>query len=281
MNRIRISADSLCDLSPALLKQYDITLLPLKVSLGGKDYLDGVEITPDELLETAEKTGSIGATSAPNLGEYLDFFHSTLEGADALIHLTVNPKLSSACQNAFLAASEIEQVYVVDTRSLTSGMGILAILAREMADGGAQPTEIVAHLEEIKGKLDVSFVLNTLEYLKRGGRCSALAALGANLLKLKPSIKVNDGLLQLDKKYRGSQEKVLQEYVRDRLADPSSVDDRLVFITHSGLSDHLLEVMRSTVLECVPFKEVQFVRAGCVISNHCGPGCAGIIFLHK
>lgn len=281
LQTIRISADSTCDLSPELVAQYDIAVTPLQVVVDGKPYLDGIEIDPDRLFALVEKTGRIGSTTAVNFDEYLAFFRAQRESADAEIHFTISSEMSSCFQNACAAAAEVGNVYVIDSRNLSTGISQLVLNAAEMAKEGLAAEEIVRRLEEKKAKLDVSFVLDTLEYLRRGGRCSTVAALGANLLKLKPCIQVADGKMGVGKKYRGTLEGAFLSYVHDKLAQPETVDPGRIFITHSGVDPALVEKVRAAVLECVPFREVLITRAGCTISNHCGPNCLGILFYRK
>ncbi|MBQ7491039.1 MAG: DegV family protein [Clostridia bacterium] len=278
---IRISADSTCDLSPALVSRYHIAIAPLQVIVAGKPYLDGVEIDPDRLFAMVEKTGKIGSTTAVNLDEYLAFFRAQRKGFDAEIHFTISSEMSSCFQNACAAAAELGNVYVIDSRNLSTGIGQLVLDAAGMASEGFSAEEIVRRLEEKKAKLDVSFVLDTLDYLRRGGRCSTVAALGANLLKLKPCIQVTEGAMGVGKKYRGTLESAFLNYVHDKLAQPDTVDPGRIFITHSGVDAALVEKVKAAVLECVPFREVHITRAGCTISNHCGPNCLGILFYRK
>ena len=278
---IRISADSTCDLSPALVSRSHIAIAPLQVIVAGKPYLDGVEIDPDRLFSMVEKSGKLGSTTAVNFEEYLSFFRAQRQDFDAVIHFTISSEMSSCFQNACAAAAELENVYVIDSRNLSTGIGQLVLDAAEMAEAGTDPREIVRRLEEKKAKLDVSFVLDTLEYLRRGGRCSTVAALGANLLRLKPCIQVTEGAMGVGKKYRGSLEDSFLHYVRDKLAQPETVDPGRIFITHSGVDPVLVEKVKTAVQACVPFREIYDTRAGCTISNHCGPNCLGILFYRK
>ena len=278
---VRITADSTCDLSREWLDRYDIQIAPLCVVLDGKSYLDGIEITPAEVFAAAERDGKIGSTAAVNVEDYRVFFKKHLQGHDGLVHFTISSDMSSCYQNACVAAKEFENVYVVDSENLSTGIGHLVLDAAEMAEQGASAKEIFDALEQKKKRLDVSFVLNTLAYLRMGGRCSSVAALGANLLGLKPCIEVKNGKMGVGKKYRGNLEHCLQKYVADRLSDPDSVDTERIFITDSGVSDEIYETVRAEVLRHVPFMQVIHTRAGCTVSNHCGPDCLGILFYRK
>lgn len=280
-NSILISADSTCDLSPSLVGQYHIAIVPLQVVVEGRSYRDGEEIDPDQLFSMVEKTGKIGSTTAVNYEEYHEFFSRQLKQHSAVIHFTISSEMSSCFQNARTAGDELGNVFVIDSRNLSTGIGQLVLDAARMAEKGLPAGEIAALLEEKKHRLDVSFVLDTLEYLRRGGRCSTVAALGANLLKLKPCIQVSEGAMDVGKKYRGSLESAFLSYVHDKLAEPETVDPGCIFITHSGVEPQLVEKVRAAVLECVPFREVLITRAGCTISNHCGPNCLGILFYRQ
>ena len=198
-----------------------------------------------------------------------------------MIHFTISSEMSSCFQNASLAASELDQVYVIDAENLSTGIGQLVLEAAIMARQGVAAEDIADHLNQLKKKLDVSFVLDTLEYLYKGGRCSGVAALGANLLSLKPCIEVADGKMRVGKKYRGNLEKCIEKYIRDRLADVDSLDLRRIFITHSNMDQAIVDRMQKVVEDCAPFQEILQTKAGCTISCHCGPNCIGILFFRK
>ncbi len=279
--KVAISADSTCDLSRDLIDRYGVVIAPLYIVMNGKSYRDGVDIVPDDLFANVARGGRIASTSAVNIEEYRKLFVQLRAQCDGVVHFTISSEMSSCWQNARTAAAGLGGVFVVDSRSLSTGIGQLVLDAVEMARGGMSAAEIFRAVEEKKRLLDVSFVVDTLDYLRMGGRCSALAALGANLLALKPCIEVRDGTMGVGKKYRGKLERCLTRYVDDRLANPDTVDDRRVFITDSGVSDAVYETVRAEVLARVPFREVLHTRAGCTISNHCGPNCLGILFYRK
>lgn len=279
---IRVSADSTCDLSPQLLEEYDIETLPLYVVMEGRSYQDGVDLTPDGLYQKVQASGKIGSTAAINVEEYLSFFTHMKDTCETVIHFTISSEMSSCCQNARIAAAEVGGVYVIDSRNLSTGIGLLVLRACELARQGMAAEVIVSYIENMAGRVDASFIPDSLEYLKMGGRCSALAALGANLLRIKPCIQVRDGVMGVGKKYTGSQEKVLLKYVGDRLLHLEDVDLSRVFITHSGMDDPaLVDKVKDAVLAAAPFEEVLVTRAGCTISNHCGPNTLGVLFCRK
>ena len=279
--RIIISSDSTCDLSPELIRAYDIRIIPLSVSMDGRFYKDGLEITPLDIFRHVSGGGSICSTAAVNLEEYIEIFSNYRQEADAVIHFTISAEMSSCFQNATLAAQEFSEVYVVDAENLSTGIGQLVLEAAIMARQGMAAKDIADRVNAMKKKLDVSFVLDTLEYLYKGGRCSGVAALGANLLSLKPCIEVVGGKMRVGKKYRGNLEKCIEKYVRDRLADVDSLDLRRIFITHSNMDQDIVDRIQKVVEDCAPFEEILQTKAGCTISCHCGPNCIGILFFRK
>ncbi len=278
---IKVTADSTCDLTPELIERYDITITPLHVTCGEESFLDGVDIAPDGLYEKIRAAGKLGATAAVNVQEYIDVFSRALQDHDAVIHFTISSQMSACYQNACLAGEEVGNVYVVDSKNLSTGIGHLVLDACEMAQTGMDPADIQKELEARREKLDVSFVVDTLEYLRKGGRCTALAAMGANLLKLHPCIFVKDGAMGVGKKYRGRLGECLAAYVKDRLADIDAVDTRRIFITDSGVSEDIRAAVEKEVRALAPFREVIHTRAGCTVSCHCGPGTLGILFYRK
>lgn len=278
---IIITSDSTTDLSEELKERYGITVMPLCITLGGKLYTDGVDITPDDIYAHVEKTGELPKTTATNVGDCLDFFRQFTEQNKTVIHFTISSEMSSTYNNACMAAEELGSVYVIDTKNLSTGGGLLVIAAAEMLDAGLSAEETVNKTRELVPKVDASFVIDNLEYLYKGGRCSAVAMLGANLLKLKPCIQVKDGKMDVAKKYRGKYGEVLKQYVKDKIGDYSDIELDRVFVTHAGcdagLVDEIVELVKSTA----PFKEVFLTRAGCTISSHCGANTLGVLFIRK
>ena len=279
--KIKITSDSTCDLPQELIEKYAVRLMPLCVTVEGQTYRDGVDIQAAEMLAMTEKNGGTPKTAANNIQDYLDAFTEERKENDAVIHFTISASMSACYQNACLAAAELENVYVIDSANLSTGQGHLVLDACEMAEAGMDAEAIVAEIEARKEKVDASFVVDTLEYLRRGGRCSALAAMGANLLKLHPCISVKDGAMGVGKKYRGNMKTCLTEYVKDRLAEPDTVDTRRLFITDSGVSEEIRQLVEDVVLSIVPFETVIHSQAGCTVSCHCGPGTLGILFFRK
>ena len=281
MAKIIISSDSTCDLSAELKERYDIKIIPLGVTLGDKVYRDGVDINPDEIYAHHAKTGELPKTTAANVGECIDYFADLTKDGAAVIHFTISSTMSSTYSNACLAAEEFENIYVVDSKNLSTGGGLQVVAAAEMAKSGMTAPEIVAELEKISPCVDASFVIDSLEYLHKGGRCSALAMLGANLLKLKPCIEVKNGVMGVGKKYRGVYGRVLTEYVNERLANVNDIDTSRVFVTHAGCDPEIVDAVVEQVKATGIFKEVFLTRAGCTVSSHCGANTLGVLFVRK
>ena len=281
MSNIKITCDSTCDLPQALYAKYDVEVIALSVALGEELLRDGVDISAPELFAYVKESGNLPKTSAVSMGEYLDVFGKYVAEGKTVIHINLSSVLSASHQNAVLAAQELENVYVVDSRNLSSGSGHLVIEAAEMAAQGLDAETIVARLNEMKERLDASFVLQTLEYLQKGGRCSSVAALGARALQLRPEIRVADGGMGVSKKYRGSMEKSVLDYIRGRLEGRDDIDTRRIFVTHSPMDSDVVAKAIALVKELQPFEEVIETDAGCTICSHCGPNCLGVMFFKK
>lgn len=281
MSNIIISSDSTCDLSAELKERYNIKILPLGVNLGDKTFKDGVDITPDEVYEHHSKTGELPKTTAANVGESIDYFKQFVDEGKTVIHFTISSTMSSTYANACIAASEFDNIYVIDSKNLSTGSGLLVVSAAEMAADGMEAEAIVAEIEKLIPCVDASFVIDSLEYLHKGGRCSALAMLGANLFKLKPCIEVKDGAMDVGKKYRGRYADVLKTYVEERIGDGSDIDLSRVFVTHAGCDMEIVNSIVEQVKSIAPFKEVFLTRAGCTVSSHCGADTLGVLFIRK
>ena len=279
--KIIISSDSTCDLGAELIDRYQIKILPMGVSLGDTIYQDGVDITPDEIYAHHAKTGQLPKTSAINMAESGVFFEELTKDGSAVIHFTISSSMSATYNNARVAAEDFEDVYVVDSKNLSTGGGLLVIAAAEMAKQGMEPKEIAQKVSELAECVDASFVVDNLEYLAKGGRCSAVAAFGANLLQLKPCICVKNGAMGVGKKYRGKFDKVLPGYVADRLANAEDICLERVFVTHAGCDPTVVESVVEAVKNTLPFKEIFVTRAGCTISSHCGANTLGVLFIRK
>lgn len=277
----QILSDSTCDLSPEQVEKYHLRLLPLYVQFGGNTFRDGVDVHPDDLYAHVSAGGDLAATAALNVSDYVQIFSEYADKVDFVLHINISSDFSCCNQNARLAAAEFQNVYVVDSRNLSTGHGLVVLEAVRLAESGMAPEQIVETLNDLTGRVRASFILDQLEYMKKGGRCSSIAVLGANLLRLRPCIQVLDGKMGVEKKYRGSFEKCLVDYIKDRLSGRDDLDLRRVFITHSGLSEATIQLAEQTVRSLQPFEEVCITRAGCTISSHCGPGTIGVLFLEK
>ncbi len=281
MSKIKITCDSTCDLTKELYEKYDIAVMPLAVNLGDNLYRDGVDIDGPMIFDYVAKTGILPKTSAVSIAEYTDFFKPWLDEGCEIVHINLSSGLSSCHQNACLAAEDLGNVYVVDSLNLSSGSGHLAIAAAELAAEGFEAKEIADRLNEMKTRLDVSFIIQELDYLHKGGRCSGVAAFGANLLKLRPCIEVVDGGMVVGKKYRGSTEKTIKEYIEGRLAGREDLQLNRIFVTHSHAPQEIVDEMVKYVKELQPFAEVIETVAGSTITSHCGKACLGVLFFKK
>ena len=278
---VRISADSTCDLSPELITRYDIGIIPLYISLDEKTLRDGVEITGNDIYEYVARTGVLPKTAAPSVADYIEFFQKRqTTPATALIHFTISADFSSSYQNACIAAKDFENISVIDSRNLSTGHGHAVMEAAVLAEKGASMEEIRAYEADVIPRICASFIIDRLDYLHKGGRCSGVAALGANLLKLKPCIEVVDGKMIVGKKYRGDIGKVLPVYTADKLCGKKMKKDR-IFITHTGCSKEIVDDVRKAIAECYPFDNVIETIAGSTVTSHCGQNTLGVLFIEE
>lgn len=279
MGKVKICADSVCDLSEELKSRYGISTVPLYVNKGDETLKDGVEITQKDVFAYYRETGKLCSTAAVNIEDFTEFFKKQLEGYDELVMITISSEFSSCFQNANIAAEDFPNVRVVDSRNLSTGEGLVAISAAKLAQEGLSADEIVTRLSEIIPKVDATFFVANVEYLHKGGRCSSIAVLGANLLKLKPCIAVQGGKMTVVKKYRGGIEKVIRDYVKDKL-ESAEVDDDLIFITHTT-SEANTSLTAEEIRKYKDFKEIAVTDAGCTVACHCGEDTLGILFIRK
>lgn len=277
--KIAITAESTIDLPQELLKKFDIKTVPFTVLLGDKVYNDG-EISPSEIFKFVDENKTLPKTSAVNGEQYKEFFSSVLKDYDAIVHFSLSSEISSACKNAVETAKEFENVFVVDTLSLSTGIALLAIKAREMANDGKTAKEIYENSCAKIKEVQASFVIKKLTYLHKGGRCSTLSYLGANLLMIRPQIIVSEGKMSMHKKYLGNMKKVISKYCLDTFEEFSNPDLSIGFVTHAGASDEMIEVAKKAMHER-GFKQVYVTSAGATISSHCGENTLGILYLNK
>ena len=278
---IKITTDSTCDLPAWLLERPHISVIPLGIVKGDKLYRDGIDIRTSDIAAHVNAGGDITTTNAVNIADYEVLFRQQMEQYDAVIHLNIGTGFSSCHQNARLAAEEVPGVYVVSSENLSVGHGVMVLAAAEAAEDGKSVAEILEMLEEMTSRIELSFVLDRLDYMKKGGRCSAVTALGANLLKLHPCIEVVDGKMGVTKKYRGSMEKVVADYIRERLEGRTDLDTSRIVVVDTCEDDRLASIARAYLKEDGRFGEILEAKAGCTIFSHCGPNVLGLLVMRK
>lgn len=284
---VKICCDSTADLmneviGTNLYKERGITVMPLYVRIDNQEYADGVDITMRQLLQKCKETGKLPKTSAPTVAKLEELFKRLTEDGSEVVYISISSEFSSSYNNAVIAAEQFGNVYVVDSRNLSSGVGHVVLEACDMADAGVGGAEIKKALDEdIVPNVETSFVLDGLDYMVKGGRCSAVAALGANLLQLHPNIEVADGKMRVCKKYRGSWERCLKSYIKDRLVGRDDIRMKRIFVTYTDTDNAIVDDMVALVKECANFDEVIKTTAGCTVASHCGPRTLGILFIRK
>lgn len=282
--KIILSADSTCDLGPQLQQQYQVHFYPFHIQLGDRSYTDSVDIQPDDLYQAWRQQRLLPKTAAISPAEYIEYFRGWVEAGFDVIHLNLGSALSSAHQNCCAAARALGHVYPVDSCNLSTGTGLLVLRAAELIREGVPAKEIQQDLIRMIPCSHASFVLDTLEFMRAGGRCSAVTAFGANLLRLKPCIQVHtekQGAMAVEKKYRGAMENVLPAYIQDQLSAFSDFVPDHVFVTHSGVPDSWLSLACSAVEKAGIFRKIHVTQASCTISSHCGPGTLGVLFMTR
>ena len=282
-SHIILSADSTCDLGDELRARYNVQYYPFHVILDGETYADGVDLMPDQIYEVYREKKILPKTAAINTAEYVEYFKQWTDQGYEVIHFTLGSGLSATYNNCRLAAQELPGVYAIDSRNLSTGSGLLVIEAAERIAAGMPAAQIAEEVQALTSHSQASFIIDTLEFLYKGGRCSALAMLGANMLPLKPCIEVDNssGAMNVGKKYRGSLEKALSQYVKDKLEGRTDIRSDRIFITHSGISQERIDLVKRWVKQYGDFKEIFVARAGCTISSHCGPNTLGVLFMTK
>ena len=278
---IKILSDSTCDLSPAQLAEHNITLARLTVVKDGEAYLDCDTIFPADIFAHVAAGGDLCSTTAFNIGEYEEMFAKYSKEYDGVIHINIGSGFSSCYQNACIAAADYPNVRVIDSMNLSTGQGLLVLEACRLAKSCDDLDEIAEKLREYATRIEASFVLDQLKYMVKGGRCSSAAALGANLLNLKPCIEVKDGKMGVVKKYRGSYAKCLANYVKDRLADREDIVRNELFLTYTTIDAEGLTAVKNGIEEYGNFQTVYETTAGCTVSCHCGPSTLGVLFVRK
>lgn len=279
---IKIISDSTCDLPRALVEKYNICIFPLTVIKNGENFRDNETITPADIFAHVAAGGALCSTAAGNVGEYEELFARYAADYDGVVHVNIGSGFSSSYQNACLAASEFDNVIVIDSQNLSTGQGLIVLKAAQLASKATDLQQLKASIEAFVPKVESSFVLDQLKYMAKGGRCSSVAALGANLLNLKPCIEVRDGKMSVVKKYRGSYSKCLANYVKDRLAGREDIDPETLFLTYTPVTNEDLAAVKSAIAEHGSFvSNIYEGHAGCTVSCHCGPGTLGVLFIRK
>ena len=278
---IRITSDSTCDLNE-LVKTRNIGILPLQVNLDAKAYRDGVDITPQDIFDFVAETKILPKTSAPSVGEYEEFFAQQLEGYDEVIHFNISSKSSGSHNFALLASESFNgKVKVIDSKALSTGQGLLVLEACDMRDAGKTSAEIVERIEELKTRVNTSFVPDSLDYLHKGGRVSGMVKVAASMFKIHPQILMDDGQLVPGKKYMGKMNMCLPRYIQDLKDMYPNYDKKRCFITHSSADKEIVDIAKAKVAEFFEFDEVIETVAGSIITSHCGKGTLGVLFIYE
>lgn len=278
---IKVICDSTGDLSPAMQEKYNISIVPLIVMKENEEFIDGVTITPAEIFAHVANGGNLCSTAARSVLVYQEEFAKYAKDYDGIIHVNIGAEFSSSYQNACIAAEDFDNVRVIDSRNLTIGQGLVALKALELAKTAANLDELADQLREYASRVETSFILDRLDYMVKGGRCSMAAALGANLLSLKPCIEVKDGKLVVVKKYRGSYDKCLAAYTKDRLANRDSIETDVAVLVHTDVPQKSIDLVDSAIRQYQNFNTLAELTAGCTISCHCGPGTLGLVYVRK
>jgi DegV family protein with EDD domain len=283
MGTIRIVADSTCDLSKELIERYHITIIPLNIVLDMRSYQDGRDITPKEIFEWSDRMNTTPKTAAPELGYVLEVLRPMAEAKEDILFFGISEEMSVTCQVVRMAGEELsyDRIWVINSQNLSTGLGLQVLRAAQMAESGSSVKTIVSEIEQAREKICASFIVDTLTYLQRGGRCNAVTALIGNTLKLKPMIVVKDGRMGVSKKYRGRQRSVIRSYAKELEPQLLLADPTRVFITHSGIDPTVEEETYEYLSSLHYFKEISITRAGGVISSHCGPNTLGILFYNN
>ena len=281
MAKIILTSDSTSDLSKELIEKIGLKTIPLAVNLEGKQFKDGLDITPDDIYASVEKTGVLPKTAALSVGEYIEFFDKVRDNEeDVILHFSISDRFSSTYQNSLIAIEELKNIYSFNSHNLSTGIGLQILYAHRLIQEGLGINEIVEKLNDYKDRVDASFIIDKLDYLHKGGRCSAVVGVAANILHLKPCIEVKNGKMGVGKMYRGSFAKVLNKYVNDRLTS-GEVENEEVFITHAGVDEEIVNLVKEKVESYNIFKNIYVTRAGCTISSHCGQNTLGVLFVRK
>jgi len=282
--RVKIIADSTCDLSKELIEKYDISIIPLHIVLGDKEYKDGLEIGPDEIYQWSDANKEAPKTSAASISDAIELFELTLKDYDEIVCFSISGQMSTTVNVLRMAAEELDaedKIHIIDSENLSTGGGLLVIEAAIMASKGNSGKEILEYIEQLKPYVRASFIVDTLTFLHRGGRCNGVAALAGGALKLHPKIVVENGAMKPDKKYRGKMNSAILTYAKELEPQLRNAKTDRVFLTHSGCTEEIIESIYNFLKELNLFDEILITRAGGVISSHCGPGTLGVLFIEN
>lgn len=280
MKKIILSIDSTCDLNDELINLYNTRVYPYTINIGEKSYKDNIDIKPNDIYEIHKLYNILPKTSTINVSEYYNYFKPLVDKGHEVIHINLGSSLTSAYNNCLMAASELEGVYPIDSQNLSAGSGLLVLKAAELIEKGYSAKEVSEQLKNHRKNIHMSFVLDNLDFLYAGGRCSKVASFGSNLLKIKPVINVDNrsGAMGVGNKYKGPLEKVIKKYIKDKLSSFDNIKDENIFIVHSGMEDKYIKFAQDIVEENMNFKNIHITTASCTISSHCGPNTLGLAF---
>lgn len=279
---VKVISDSTCDLSQELLERYDIEIVPLHILLGEEEFEDGRSITPDEIYAWSDKNDATPKTSAAGIEQVIEVYRPYIAEGREIVVFSISSDMSTTYNVMRMAAAELEaedKIHVIDSANLSTGIGLQVVEAAILAKEGKSAEEIVLHIQNMIPNVRASFVVDTLTYLHRGGRCSGVAALAGGMLKLHPKIVVEGGKMKPAEKFRGKMSKVILDYAKSMEEDLKSAEPSRVFITHSGSDPEIIEAVRTYLEGLGVFEEILITRAGCVVSSHCGPGTLGVLFV--
>lgn len=280
MRNIILSTDSTSDLNREILDTYNIKQYPYSIIVGEKSYKDNIDISPEDIFKIYEEDKLLPKTAAINVAEYMDYFNNIQRENTPVIHINLAASLTSAHNNCLLAAGELERIYPVNSQNLSSGSGLLVLKAIDLMEEGLEADDLVKELENHRNKIHMSFLLDTLDFLHAGGRCSKVSSLGANLLKIKPVINVDNqsGSMHVGNKYKGSLVKTLKKYIKDKLTSNENINPHRIFLVHSGIDQKYIDIAKEEIMKVINFEKIYVTTASCTISSHCGPNTIGIAF---
>lgn len=278
---IKVTSDSTCDLPAELLEKYKIDLVPLIIMKDDQEFLDNVTITPPDIFRHVSGGGTMCTTAARSVAVYQELFAKYADEYDGIVHITLGSGFSSSCQNALVAAQKFPNVRIIDSENLCCGQGLVVLKACQLAEEGLELDEIVRQLQDYIPKVEISFMLDRLDYLAKGGRCSTVTALGANLLNLKPCIELRGGKMGVGKKYRGHYDKCLTSYIKERLGDREDIDKSILILAYTQIEPEYLAAAKEMLAQYADFDAMYETFAGCTISCHCGPNTLSLIFARK